>query len=621
MSNIWRIFRDDVRLAKSNIIAVLVVLGLCVVPVLYAWFNIAGSWDPYANTNKLKVAVANNDEGYESSLVPIELNIGDRVVNMLHDNDGYDWQFVDENEALEGVRSGEYYAALVIPEDFSSKMMSVLSSDTETADIDYYLNTKENPVAPVLAGEGAAGVVEDIRVQFTESVDAMALGLTSDLLAFISSDKANEFGTRFASRLGETADNLEAASEQVRSFANLAGASSALAESVAKALSGSEDAADASGSTVATAAKALDSAVNSAQSAASDIEQQVEAAKSKSELGEVGSEAAQKLAGDIASLATSVDSVEKQTKAVSKSLQETVDSMAGSTDSVKSSLDFVHDDLNVAANKLSAAATKIRKFQDDVSSALSRGNLNAVASIVGSNASSIARWLADPVQVEKHVVYPVENYGSSMAPFYTILSIWVGAVILVALMKTGVSRERRQRYELECGRPLKNYELYLGRYLIFAVLALIQATVVCLGDVLFLRIQCVHPLLFLVACWVCALVFSNIVYTLALSFGEIGKALCIIMLVMQVAGSGGEYPIQMMGAFFQQVYAFLPFTYGMHAMQAAIAGVYGTDFVMSLLFLLAFLVPSLLLGLALRTPVIRLMESFNAKLEQTGLMQ
>ena len=211
---------------------------------------------------------------------------------------------------------------------------------------------------------------------------------------------------------------------------------------------------------------ALDAAVSSAQSAAYDIEQQVQAAQSKNGLEKVGADAAQKLAGDITSLATSIDSVDKQAEKVSKSLQETVESMAGSTDSVKTSLDFVRVDLNVAANKLGAAATKIRKFQDDVSSALSKGNLNAVASIVGSNSSSIARWLADPVQVEKHVVYPVENYGSAIAPFYTILSIWVGTVILVAMMKTGVSRERVRRYELACGRSLKNFKLYLGRYLI-----------------------------------------------------------------------------------------------------------------------------------------------------------
>ena len=92
------------------------------------------------------------------------------------------------------------------------------------------------------------------------------------------------------------------------------------------------------------------------------------------------------------------------------------------------------------------------------------------------------------------------------------------------------------------------------------------------------------------------------------------------MLVMQVVGSGGEYPIQMTGAFFQEVYAFLPFTYGMQAMQAAIAGVYGNDCLMSLLFLLVFLVPSLFLGLVLRNPVNRLAESLNAKLEETGLM-
>ena len=177
-----------------------------------------------------------------------------------------------------------------------------------------------------------------------------------------------------------------------------------------------------------------------------------------------------------------------------------------------------------------------------------------------------------------------------------------------------------RRYEEKRGRPVKNYEQYLGRYLVFALLALIQATVVGVGDLFFLHIQCDHPLLFMCACWACAIVFSNIVYTFAVSFGEIGKALCIILLVMQVAGSGGEYPVQMMGAFFQAVYPFLPFTYGMHAMQEAVAGVYGMEYAYDLLRLAAFLLPSLFLGLAVRRPLIRAADFLSAKLEETGIM-
>lgn len=620
MRNILRIFLDDVRFAKSNVISILVVLGLCLVPVMYAWFNIAGSWNPYGNTSQLKVAVANSDKGHESDLMPVRVNIGDRVVNALHDNDEYGWVFVSESKAIEGVRSGEFYAAVVIPSDFSEKLMTVLSTDVEQATIDYYLNMKENPIAPILAGEGEAELLEDIRVKFTEAVDEMTIGLASDLVSFIDGDNTDNFGVKLVSRLDSVADDLDAAAAQVRSFVSIVDATSSLTEGSAKALSASGDTTKASKEYFDEISGDLDLAVSSARDAAARIESQVNAAKSELGIDGVGDADAAKLASDVGSLAASVQSIERNADSLAKSLDDTVESLTGSTDSLTKDLSFTRDMLGTAANRLGASASKIRKFRDDVSHAVAAGNLNQVAGILGGNSNNLAQWLAAPVKVEKHAVYPVENYGSSMAPFYTILSIWVGAVVLVAIMKTTVSEERVRRYAQRCGRPVRNYELYLGRYLVFAVLSLLQATVVCLGDLFFLGIQCVHPLLFLAACWICALVFCNIVYTFAVSFGEIGKALCIILLVMQVAGSGGEYPIQMMGDFFQAVYPYLPFTHGIRAMQASIAGVYGAEYVENIVRVLAFLLPSLFLGLVIRRPVIRFMNFFNAKLEETGLM-
>lgn len=620
MSNMGRIFRDDVRLATGSVVAMLVVVGLCLVPALFAGFAIAGSWNPHASTGQLKVAVANGDEGYESSLVATELNIGDRVVNMLHGNDDYDWTFVDEDEALDGVRSGVYYAAIVIPVDFSAKMMSVLSSDAEQASVDYYLNMKENPLAPVIAGEGEAELMKDIRVKFTEAVDEVAVGLVSDLVTFANGDNAKDFGTRLVSRLDEVAKGLDAAAAQVRAFSNLSSAASSLATASAQALAGSEDTADASSGVIAKSSEALGAAIESAQSAAGDIERQVNAAKSDSGIDKVGTGTAQQLVKDVTALDSSVQSVVRQADATADELKKTVEGLAGSTDSAVSDLDGIRDSLGLAANRLSASASKIRKFQDDIASAIAKGNLNAVASIVSGNAASIAQWLAEPVSIGKHAVYPVENYGSSQAPFFTVLSLWLGAIILVVLMKVDVPATRLDRYEGETGQPVKPYERYLGRYFVFLAISLLQATVVTLVNVLFLRIQCANPLLFLAVCWVCAIAFSSIAYALTVSFGRVGTALCALLLVMLVAGSGGDYPIQMMGDAFQVLYPLLPFAHALHAMQASIAGLYGMEYVFDLLLVAAFLIPSLLLGLALRKPIMRAAAAFESKVQDTDLM-
>ena len=127
MKNIWGIFRRDVKRCYKNVIALIVVLGIVVVPALYAWFNIAASWDPYENTGNLKVAVASVDEGYEGDLVPVSLNLGENVLSALRENTQLDWTFTSSAKAVDGVKSGKYYAAIVIPEDFSRNMMSLFS--------------------------------------------------------------------------------------------------------------------------------------------------------------------------------------------------------------------------------------------------------------------------------------------------------------------------------------------------------------------------------------------------------------------------------------------------------------------------------------------------------------
>ena len=156
MRNIWRIFTRDLRNLRHNVIGLIVVVGLIVVPPLYAWFNIAGGWDPYGNTGGMKVAVANADEGYKSDLIPIEVNLGDTVISQLRANDQLDWQFVDKDEAIEGVKSGAYYAAVVIPKDFSADMMTLFSTEVKHSKIIYYENQKKSAVAPEVTSQGAS---------------------------------------------------------------------------------------------------------------------------------------------------------------------------------------------------------------------------------------------------------------------------------------------------------------------------------------------------------------------------------------------------------------------------------------------------------------------------------
>ena len=150
MKNIFLIFKNDVMKIHKNVIAMIVIMGITVIPTLYAWFNISASWDPYGNTGELKLAVASDDEGYTGELIAVKINMGDQILSSLHKNKQFNWVFTDSKTAQKGVKSGKYYAAIVIPKDFSQKMMSVFSSNTEHPDLTYYQNEKENAIAPII---------------------------------------------------------------------------------------------------------------------------------------------------------------------------------------------------------------------------------------------------------------------------------------------------------------------------------------------------------------------------------------------------------------------------------------------------------------------------------------
>ena len=202
-----------------------------------------------------------------------------------------------------------------------------------------------------------------------------------------------------------------------------------------------------------------------------------------------------------------------------------------------------------------------------------------------------------------------------MAPFYSTLSIWIGGIVLVAMLKVTVSENSTVGL-----KRLKLHQIYLGRYLIFLILGLLQSTLICLGDLFYLGIQCKHPFLFLFAGWISSIVYVNIIYTLTVSFGDIGKAVSVVLLVMQVAGTGGTFPIEVAPGFFKAVYPLLPFTHSMAALREAVGGLYGMDYWIDLGKLCIFLVVSLIMGLVLRKPIIKVNEAFSEKLEETKIM-
>ena len=264
--------------------------------------------------------------------------------------------------------------------------------------------------------------------------------------------------------------------------------------------------------------------------------------------------------------------------------------------------------LRPAAERLSQS---VSETLDKLQNLTADEYMDILLDILNGDPETYGQYFSQMVQTTVTPIYPIENYGSAMAPFYTVLAIWVGGVILVAIIKPHARLDG-----LVDPTPR---ELYFGRYIMFFLLSQIQAAVIITGDLLILKIQCLHPGLLYLTGALTALSFSLLIYSLALSFGDVGKAIVVVVMVLQIAGSSGTFPIELLPDIYQKIYRFFPFPYAIDAMRECICGLYGDYYITQLLFLLLFCAAALVIGLLVRRPFMGLNHFMEAKLEETEL--
>lgn len=728
MKNIVDLTARDLRRALSNVMAAIVIFGLAVIPSMFTWFNVIASWDPFSNTNNLRVAVASLDEGYQSDLVPICVNVGEQVLSALRANDQLDWVITDDEDAIDGTRSGEYYAAIVLPASFSADMMTFYADGADRAQLAYYTNEKMNALAPKITGQGAEGVSAQITAVFDETLGEVALALISSMSDYLTDAETQAALARLEARIAGIATHLRAGADTADMFSALIDSGIPLANGAASLVSGSVsafgDAADALGGgaaavvslreTLNIATGALGSALSSSAAgieavgdsiddlytaadtltgtrveALEDLTDRLRAqindatALRTALAEEVGPQLPDALQPALKRLLTQLDTAIARQEAVHNSLLDAAreveegnaaaqahhqqvndlvaqaakaieDANQSYNDTLKPELDALAQDLSAingdvagVRSDLSDAATQLtgssgsvtttlqaaRSTTAELAESLTRsaqefdrlalalgdaantGSLAGLSEIIGSDPSVLATSLAGPVSVERIAVYPVAGFGAAMTPLYTVLALWVGALLMTVTIRVDVNAETLP------DRPeLTPTQKYLGRYGLFGLLGLVQSSIVMMGLMLFVQIEPQHPFLLILAGWVASIVFTLLVYTAVVSFGNAGKALAVLLLVIQISGSGGAYPLQLLPEWFQNISPFLPATHAVDAMRAAIAGTYGADFWVSLGWLALFLIPALLLGLVLRRPLISFNRDLSAALESTKLM-
>ncbi len=726
MRDVWLIFSDELRRLFANVMSVVIALGLVAMPSIFAWYNIIACWDVFDHTGNLSVAVANTDEGYQSDLIPLRVNVGEQVVSALRANDQIDWLFTDEGDAVDGARSGRYYAAVVIPKDFSRDMLTFFADDARQASIVYYRNEKKSAIAPKITDRGADTVSYEVNQVFAQTLSEVAISLGEALARYADDADVSGQVARLADHVTQTAASLrrtaevlelygslgqdanaligstmslaEASEEQVGALKEAAstgaGAMTPLAQSLRNTVQQLGEAFDTGAADMDAVSKAADELFDSASVATGDaaaalrteadglttrisayrglakqletllpqmdaayqpaVEEVVRLLKIQADLLEQSQEslrqAADKLEAGDADLRAERDQVKalmSQAHAdfqaakdafqqMRPGLEQIADGSAALAQSVQASLGklgSVSGNLSAAANaaidalsggaaKTTEVASGLRQSADvidglaaDIRQALMDEDTEQLRAILTSDVSAFASALAAPVHVERQAVYPAENFGSQMAPLYSTLALFIGSLLILVVLKPRPCKATLKR--VPDARPR---QVFLGHFGIMAVLSLAQTTLAALGNMLFLQVQVAHPWLYLLIFWLAGLVFTFIIYALVVAFANLGKAIAVLMLIIQVTGCGGSFPLQILPAFVQAVSPFLPATYVVNAMREAMMGTYGSVYWEQVGWLLAFLIPAALLGLALRKPLERFMSWYVAQVDKSELM-
>lgn len=590
MKNIIKVFLNDCKHIGRNVVALVVVMGLAVLPSLYAWFNILSNWDPYGpeSTSNIKVAVAYDDTGINIS--GMDINISTNIVEALKTNDTIGWVFTDStDEAIEGVWSGDYYAALIMPADFSKDMVSFLADNMTHPEIIYYTNQKKNAIAPKITDKAKTAVQQQVNATFIST-------LTEAIMK--SADVADNIGgkNKADSTLESGSDSMnnslidiliakfQVINTQVVTFDNVL---SALSNIITTA------------QTSADTAKGISPDISGTFEGERAILNELNKTIGQSSL--IDSSLFSTISHDIDAVSGYMNSISSIYNDMGYNIDDFNKSISQMGESINNTLVMVRnieDNLNETTNKLV-------EFKNS-------GVYSLLQTAISFNTDELASFISAPVAITTEDLYPITNYGSAMSPFYSVLSIWVGALILVAIIHVKV-------HPFD-GIKVNSVEAFFGRYITFFLIGQAQALLITLGDLFFIGIQCIHPFKFWFAAAFTSFVFTMITYSLTVAFENVGEAAAVVIMVIQVAGAGGTFPIQCLPAIYQAIYKYLPFTYAMDALRECVGGTYSWYYWKCILALLVYVGICLFIGLVIAKPCRKLNAIVDKSKEKSEIM-
>ncbi|MFE3974932.1 MULTISPECIES: YhgE/Pip domain-containing protein [unclassified Peribacillus] len=683
MSNIREIFIDDLKCIYKNFFICIVVVFLMFIPSIYAWFNIVASWDPYANTEGILVGVSNNDKGAE--LNGEAVNIGKEVIEGLKGNKDLGWRFTTQKEALAKVEKGDYYASIIIPENFSEHIATIMTDDPIKAEIDYYVNEKINSIAPKITAAGANSIVGNVSKSFIKSASGSILAIFNELGITLQNElptiqKMKNMVYLLEGELPELEQNLKIvqthvkrAEEIIKMVNDGLDSIEGLTSQKDKLVSGVSNYVDSTKQAFAEIHPLLKNDIASIRSdnesilvLANRLADQDLPDNEGNQLVEQGRTRINKelyLLDSMYNLLVSVnqfseknrlqpeinlvdglrDNASGQLQALNdhsfdslRNLGENNDEVLGSfqdtfsketgpkfneiwaeTDTILQNaqrmleegsqalpevktllnetnrtlvtrtgdIDKLQDKFPEIEGKIKALASKMREIDKSY-------NMEEVIDFLKNDIEQESDFFSEPVLLNKHSLFPIPNYGSAMSPFFTALSLWVGGTILISMLSVSVTQ-----------KGYSPYQIYIGRYLIFFIIGLMQALAVSIGNLFLIDVYAVNKFEYVMFSVLISTVFTLMVYTFVSVLGNVGKGISVVLMVLQISGSGGTFPIQVTPPFFQYINPFLPFTYAVGLLRESVGGITWSVAGNDIFILFLYLIITLSFGIILKKPL------------------
>ncbi|MDM5283215.1 YhgE/Pip domain-containing protein [Peribacillus frigoritolerans] len=681
MRNIQEIFIDDLKSIYKNFFVCIVVVFLMFIPSIYAWFNIVASWDPYANTEGILVGVANNDKGAE--LNGEAVNIGKEVIEGLKENKDLGWRFTSEKEAIAKVEKGDFYASIIIPENFSEHIATIMTDDPKKAGIDYYVNEKINSIAPKITAAGANSIVDNVSKTFIKSASGSILAIFNELGITLQNElptiqKMKNMVYLLEAELPELEQNIKTVQTHVKQAEDIIkrvndglnsiegitsqkdklvsdvssyvdstrqafeGISPLLKKDIANIrsdnesvlvlanrlsgqdLTGNDQLVEQGITRINKELYLLDSMYNLLVRVNQFNENNVLQPEIKlvDELRDNASNQLQALNnrafGNLIELGRNNDKVLarfqesysketgpkfneiwNETEAILNNVQLTMEEGTKVLPEVRTLLNETNrtletrtGDIDKLQNKFPEIETKIKALASKMREIDKSYNMEEVIDFLRNDIEQESEFFSEPVLLNKHSLFPIPNYGSAMSPFFTALSLWVGGTILISMLSVGVSQ-----------KVYSPYQIYIGRYLIFFIIGVMQALSVSIGNIVLIGVYVADKFEYILFSVLISTVFTLIVYTFVSVLGNVGKGISVVLMVLQISSSGGTFPIQVTPPFFQHINPFLPFTYAVGLLRESVGGITWSVAGKDIFILILFLLITFILGVILKKPL------------------